>query len=1287
MEGFFLFIYNFFRSRRILFFSIILLFLAFAIYLTSKLRFEEDITKMISSSGKQTEVLKAVEQSGILDRIIVNITPSDSAVQPDSYDMISIAEKLYDTLQTAAFTPYVRSITFRISEDAIESSFDIINRNLPLFLEKEDYKDVEGLTSPDKINEVLGNSYRSLLSPASFAMKKMILRDPVGLTGIASRKFAVFQNDNNYQMVDGCVFSKDGLHLLMFITTAYTSSATSKNGIFLKELDKAVLKIEESKGNKFRIEYFGSAAVAVGNAERLKKDIRLTLTLTIILLSLIITFSVKKKALFPFIFLPSIFGGIVALAVIYLIQAKISIISLSIGTVILAITVDYSLHITTHYKHRHSVLGTIRDVSFPIIVCGFATAFEFLSLVFVSSESLHELGILAAISVLTASFFTMIVMPHILDITRSEKDETEEKNYLERVLDKITNYDFHKNRLLLLFMVVITIISWFYSDKVGFESDMMKMNYISRELSQTEKDLDRINNYKLNSIYLIAKGNDIQEALRNNEKLMKKGNELLRANRIKSLNSPGSMLFSDSLQCEKINRWNEFWAGEKKTSYLKNFDVATSYTGFRAGAFNGFRNLIDKQYSILDTTDFYQLKDQFYSNNINIVPGLATIVSEIKVDNSNKAFVEEELNKVSGIVVLDRKSILTGMVDALGKDFNLIANVSLLLILFILILAFGRFELGFITFIPIFISWVWTLGIMGIFGLKFNIFNIIISSFITGLGIDYSIYIMQGLVQGYMNDDKNLLSFKTCILISVLISISGTGVLILAKHPALNSIALISIIGLLSVVLISYAFEPLLFNWLVSKNGKKRMLPVTLSDILGTVIALSAGLILCILLNIVLIIVLCFPVSRRVKRSILHRALHLFMRVATFSLLNVRKKVINVTGEDFSKPSIILANHQSHLDLPLMLMLNPKIIVLTTKWVWNNPLYCLYIRYLGFYPVTDGYEQLADKLKKQVDEGYSILVFPEGTRSADAKIHRFHKGAFLLAEKLNLDIVPVLIHGASDCMNKGENHLRSGSVTIKILPRISAADMSYGKDYHERTKSLLKYFRVKFQEMKIELETPGYFRRKLVRNYLYKGPVLEWYTRVKLSMESNYDVIHRNIPPEASIVDIGCGYGFISYILSFTSEKRKILGLDYDENKICMANNCISKNDNLTFVAVDAVTYDYPQSDVFLLSDVLHYMPEENQQQLLSACISKLNRGGTLIVRDANADLKKRHLGTRYTEFFSTRFGFNKAVDNKLFFFSGKMITEIAEKHNMEVEITDRTKLTSNILYILRFRT
>ena len=130
--------------------------------------------------------------------------------------------------------------------------------------------------------------------------------------------------------------------------------------------------------------------------------------------------------------------------------------------------------------------------------------------------------------------------------------------------------------------------------------------------------------------------------------------------------------------------------------------------------------------------------------------------------------------------------------------------------------------------------------------------------------------------------------------------------------------------------------------------------------------------------------------------------------------------------------------------------------------------------------------------------------------------------------------------------------------------------------------------------MKYELEKPRYFRRKLIGNYLFKGPVLEWNTRIRLFRERDFELIHNNVPREASITDIGCGYGLISYLLCFTSVKRKILGIDHDSEKIQLARNCISKNDRINFVAADPVTYSYERSDVFLLNDIMNFTTKDN---------------------------------------------------------------------------------------------
>jgi 2-polyprenyl-3-methyl-5-hydroxy-6-metoxy-1,4-benzoquinol methylase len=364
-------------------------------------------------------------------------------------------------------------------------------------------------------------------------------------------------------------------------------------------------------------------------------------------------------------------------------------------------------------------------------------------------------------------------------------------------------------------------------------------------------------------------------------------------------------------------------------------------------------------------------------------------------------------------------------------------------------------------------------------------------------------------------------------------------------------------------------------------------------------------------------------------------------------------------------------------------MLHPKLIVLSTRWVWNNPIYALVIRYLDYYPVMEGYGDLTGKLKEKTDEGYSIIIFPEGSRSEDSSITRFHKGAFLMAYELRMDVLPIIIHGAGDCMNKGENHLRGGSITMKIFPRIKPGDSLYGADYHEMKSAMLGFYRMEYAQMKLELETPNYFRKKLIRNYIYKGPVLEWYTRIKLSLEGNYETINSLVPRDAVVVDIGCGYGYLSYILGFVAPQRKILGIDYDEDKIELATHCVSKTGNIDFVACDAVEYPIENADIFILSDVLHYLPSEKQDLLLHKCFEKLNPNGKIIIRDADRDLEKRHRRTRYTEFFSTRYGFNKSENYNLYFFSGTKIRQTASKFGFRITETGNSRITSNTMFVL----
>jgi 1-acyl-sn-glycerol-3-phosphate acyltransferase len=401
-------------------------------------------------------------------------------------------------------------------------------------------------------------------------------------------------------------------------------------------------------------------------------------------------------------------------------------------------------------------------------------------------------------------------------------------------------------------------------------------------------------------------------------------------------------------------------------------------------------------------------------------------------------------------------------------------------------------------------------------------------------------------------------------------------------------------------------------------------------------------------------------------------------------MTNVKKQIFNPLGEDFSKPCVVISNHQSFLDILATVMLHPKLILLTNEWVWKSPVFGAVVRMADYYPVMQGAESSIDLLQSKVKDGYSIVVFPEGTRSPDENMKRFHKGAFFLAEKLDLDILPVLIHGTGYTMSKGDFLLKDGTITLKFLPRITQDDLRWGEGYAERVKTISRSFKEEYYCLKKEVEKPVYFRERLFYNFLYKGPVLEWYMKVKVRLENNYQLFHELLPYKGKMLDIGCGYGFMSYILHFTSPLRQITGIDYDENKIATANHCFDKNENINFHTADVLEYEFEKYDAIILADMLHYLQPESQEQVVNKCISNLQPGGTIVIRDGNKDLQDRHKGTKVTEFFSTRFtGFNKTTGNGLSYLSGEMIRNIAALQNVSCRMIDNTRYTSNVIFVL----
>ncbi len=1281
MATLFLSLYSFFNKHLKIFWSGVIILCLIVTWFASKIQFEEDITRFLPLGEKNSLAVKeAFANNKLKDKLVVMVSSTATGDEAKTA-MTSFADSFALDVNARLGPEYIDHVLYHIEENSFLDLYDELFSNLPLYLNDADYLHIDSLITDSVIGKTMRKNYKSLLSPSGVVLGRFIEKDPLGFAPIILNKLKQLQLDNNYEIENGYIFSGDKKTLLMFIAPAFDAGDTRKNEKFINTIHEVIATVSEKEGN-VSATLFGGAVVSLANAKQMKHDSILSSSIALLLIVLMLYFFFRKKRILLLILVPVAFGAGFSLALLYLIKAKVSIIAVGAGSVVLGLAINYSLHFFVHQKHVRDVKQTIRDLASPMTIGSITTIGAFLGLLFIKSELLHDFGMFAAFSLIGAAFFSLVILPHTFSLIKHSSFETSSR--FERAIDAIVSFRFKRKLPLIIGVIFITIVLTWKAFDVKFEDNLMSMNYMPADLTVAEKKLDAINNAHLKSVFCISYGSTLNEAAAANNNVNHSLTLLKAQGLIAGSSSVSDFLISDSIQLKRITRWKNYWTDSKKEKIEQDILHHASLTGFTPGAFNSFYEMLERDFKPVDMLASGTFKNSMLSEFVSVKNNVVTILTGIKVSEENRDKLFSELGSLQNALVFDKLFVSTRLIQFLQSDFNTVLYVSSILVFFFLLISFGRIESALFSFLPMLISWLWILGIMALIGIKFNIVNIIISTFIFGLGDDYSIFNSEGMLRRYSHGQKMLSSFKASILLSAMTSLIGVGTLIFAQHPALRSISLITIIGMLCVVFTSFYVQPILYEFLIINRKEKGKVPLTFLSIFQSVFAFVYFFAGCVILTtIALVIYPLTPLKKKYKKHVFHNLLSLFCKSLVYIMVNVKKRIINNHGEDFSKPAVVIANHQSFLDILLTVMISNKNILLVNDWVWNSPFFGRVVKLAGFYPVAKGFEESIPALTEAVGLGYSIVVFPEGTRSRTPEVHRFHKGAFFIAEKFNLDIIPILIHGTSDTMQKGDDFLlKSGRLTMKVLPRIKADDISYGTGYYERTKSISKYFKSEYNKLREELETPEYFKDKLIKNYIYKGAILEWYIRIKLRMENNYHLFLDRIPRTGCIVDLGCGYGNVSLMLGFMSKYRQVTGVDYDEDKIAMAANSPTKPENVSFIACDLLKYSFSPADTFLLSDVLHYMPEENQIVLIEKCIANLNDGGSVLIRDANADMGNRLRGTKLTEFFSTTFGFNKATTG-MHFISGKTIERIAIEHGLKLEVIDNTKLTSNIFYQL----
>ena len=684
-------------------------------------------------------------------------------------------------------------------------------------------------------------------------------------------------------------------------------------------------------------------------------------------------------------------------------------------------------------------------------------------------------------------------------------------------------------------------------------------------------------------VYVVAHGTTMDEALRHNQLLQPALEQAQHHVKGSTLSTCAPFLASNAEQVRRLKQWATFRQRHKSLPDVLRREGMKA--GFAPDSFHDFEVMFNGKFMPLSPASFAPLTSTAFQGNLShdSIAGTFSVVNVLDVSPQAVAKIEQQFTGDT-CYSFDVKSMNSALANNLSDNFNYIGWACALIVFFFLWFSFGNIELALLSFLPMAVSWVWILGIMSLLNIQFNIVNVILATFIFGQGDDYTIFITEGVSYEYAYRRKLLAAYKQSIIISALIMFIGIGSLILAKHPALHSLAEVTIVGMFAVVLMAYILPPLLYSGLVGTKNHYRQRPYSLKPFL--VMALSATVFFAQLAYIYALgfrlFVLTKPNLRKRKRF--QARVHRLFRYDLQHIPTVAWHEDAAIAKALEEPAVVVCNHQSMLDAAIVMALSPRLLIVANERASLNPVIRKVFDWFGHIRLVSSQALNVQLLQQALAEGYSIVLFPEGERNAHSSILRFHKGAFHVAETLQVDVVPLLLHGVNEVLPRNSWCVFAGKITVGMGQRILAADATWGEDYVVRTKRVHQYYVDWYREVAEQIETADYYRRLTLDKYRFKGVDVMREVKHNLRKFDNYAAWVDTPCTAQRVAVLNSGWGEFALLFALTHCHIEVIAVEADADKTQLARY-VADGLSLKWQAVETLSAeDMADAVIFLLN-------------------------------------------------------------------------------------------------------
>lgn len=821
-------VYRFFRKRRAVFYITLLGSFILLAFLAGRMYYEEDITKLLPATEENSRVRYVFDKLKVKDKIFVEICITDSSMsaQEMTDTLISASDRLCDSLKAHDTEGYAEEIFNRIDPSILEDGAFLILDNAPCFLDSTFYPALDNLLNAQALDSLMQANADLLAEDASGMWYDIVCKDPLSFRSIAMKSLSsagdglsdgsAAKESGKMTLTDFHLMSSDSTVALAQVSPAFRAM-DSKSGSKLigliedeaEELSKICPQVE--------VLISGKSTKSVYTARRIKKDLVLTVSLALFVIILIIGYCFRTKDTLLYMLLPLVWGVVAAIAAVWLIQKEMSFIALGIGCIVIGVALSYCIHIITHHKYIASVEQVIKDQAKPVALGCITTVGSLLGLIFTKSSLLSDFGLMASLVMVGTTLAAIFFLPQFFKNSTGKKND---KAF--EAIEKITTRPYHKYSWVIILVVLLFVLSVIFTrGRANFDTDLFHLAYDDPKLVAAEKVYDNKLQSGLQTKHVAVLSKDLDSALALNAIVAEQCQKLQEQGVLASFNSASNLLLPSSSQNKRIAEWNSYFTPGKKEKVKKMTAAAAERNGFEADMFEPFYEALDKEYSPVDVFSNGGVPAEIMGNFIERnEDGTYLAFTTLKAQDKDSLWRASEILAKGGpdkdkalsesIIVIDPLFYTTNMLEIMESDFNTVLLISSIFVLVILLLAFRNIIHALIAFLPMFMSWFMVLGFMRLFNMEFNLINMVISTFIFGMGVDYSIFVMDGLIKG--KERNELLRYhRSAIFFSAVMLILAVSSLLFAVHPAISSIGLSTLAGMISTIVITFTLQPYLF--------------------------------------------------------------------------------------------------------------------------------------------------------------------------------------------------------------------------------------------------------------------------------------------------------------------------------------------------------------------------------------------------------------------------------------------------------------------------------------------